>query len=75
MDNGSIGSGVLTVSGNTWNYSGKIVAAGKQYMWRGTLIFAADLTGIEVKTEISSDGNAWTPFWEVKFTKVKPAKK
>jgi hypothetical protein len=74
MDNGSIGSGVFTVNGNTWNYSGKIVAAGKQYMWRGTFTFAVDLTGIDGKTEIS-DGNTWTPFWEVKFTKVKPTAK
>ena len=75
QDDGSMASGVLTVSGNTWTYSGKTVAAGKQYAFRATLVFAADLAGIELKADISTDGSTWTPFIEAKFTKAKPAPK
>jgi hypothetical protein len=76
MDDGSIGSGEITVSGNTWNYSGTIFMAGKQYKDRGTMTFAADLMSIIVKMDISADGNSWMPLWEAKYTKVlKPAPK
>lgn len=75
-DDGSMASGAITVSGNTWNYSGTTFFAGKQYQLRNTLTFAADLMSIVMKAELSADGNSWTPFWDFKFTKVpKPAPK
>jgi hypothetical protein len=74
-DDGGMASGAITISGNTWNYSGTTFFAGKPYQLKGTMTFAADLMSIVVKMEISPDGNAWTPFWEAKFTKVKPTPK
>jgi len=76
IDDGSMGSGAMTVNGNTWNYSGITFFTGKQFKTRYTMTFASDLMSMVMKTELSADGNSWTPFSDFKFTKVpKPAQK
>jgi len=70
IDNGSMGSGAMTVNGNTWDYSGITFFAGKQFKTRYTMTFASDLMSMVMKTELSADGNSWTPFSNFKFTKV-----
>jgi len=72
---GNTYSGVLTVNGNTWTYTGKFVVAGKQYLFKDTFILAPDLMSAIAKAEISADGNTWTPWFEGKYTKAKPAPK
>ena len=75
QDDGSIGAGVLTVNGNTWNYLGKMDAGGNQFMWRMTIVFAADLMSSTLKGDISTDGNTWTSLYEAKYIKAAPAPK
>lgn len=74
-DDGGTFSGVFTFSGNTLTYRGKGVAEGKQYLGRGTYVFAVDLMSYTFKAEVSDDGKTWTPVAESKSTKVKPAPK
>ena len=68
-------SGVLTISGKTWTYAGNWTIAGKQYQLKDSYTFAPDSTRATQKTEISADGETWTPFVESRWTKVKPAAK
>jgi len=75
QDNGTRYSGALTVAGNTWTFAGKLVTAGKQYQFRATLVFAPDLASASYKTEVSVDGETWTPRGESTWTKVPPAAK
>jgi len=75
MDNGSSLTGVMNISGNTFTFSGKFLAAGKLYEGRVTMINAEDWMSMTLKAEISTDGKAWTPFIESKYTKAKPAPK
>jgi hypothetical protein len=75
MSDGSTFSGVVTVSGNTLTWAGKSTVAGKQYLFRQPMIFAPDLMTATAKGEISVDGKTWTPFFEVEYTKAKPAPK
>jgi hypothetical protein len=74
-DDGSSSSGAYVLGGNTFNYSGKFVVSGKQYLSRATEVFAADLASFAQKAEISVDGKTWLPYFEAKFTKAKPAPK
>jgi hypothetical protein len=75
MDDGSTFSGVLTVTGKIWTYTGKMVIAGKQCMFKETLVLAPDLTRASHKGEVSVDGKTWEPWFESKWTKAKPAAK
>jgi hypothetical protein len=68
-------SPVLTITGNTWTFAGKLATAGKQYQFKGTFVLAPDLAGGTYKTELSLDGETWMPFAESKWTKTKPAAK
>jgi len=68
-------SGVLTISGKTWTYAGNWTIAGKQYQLKDSYTFAPNSTSATQKTEISADGETWTPFVESRWTKVKPAAK
>jgi len=72
---GSRISGVLTSSGNTWSYTEKWAVAGKQYQVKESFILAPDLTSATDKSEISVDGETWTPLFEPKWTKTQPAPK
>jgi hypothetical protein len=74
-DDGSKYSGVISVSGNTFTWAGKVFLAGKQYMGRDTIVLSADLMSLTLKGEISADGKTWTLFLEEKYTKTKPALK
>jgi len=74
-DDGGMVSGVFTFSSRTITYSGKSVSGGKQYLIRGTNIFAPDLLSFTWKHEVSTDGKTWMPAWEAKMTKAKPAPK
>jgi hypothetical protein len=75
MDDGSALTGALTVAGNTWTGAAKLVTAGKQYQFKGTFVLAADLASGTFEGEISVDGKTWTPWFEMKYTKVPPAAK
>jgi hypothetical protein len=73
---GSKESGVYTFSSATSEtFTGKGVAGGKQYLIRGTLIFAPDLLSSTSKFEVSTDGKTWLPAYEGKATKTQPAPK
>ena len=74
-DNGSTFSGVLTVTQNTYIYTGKFVVVGKPYQAKATFEVAPDLASANTKLEISPDGKTWTVFAESKNTKVRPAAK
>jgi hypothetical protein len=74
-DDGSSSLGAYVFDGNTSNYSGKFIVGGKQYLSRVTEVFAADLASFTQNSEISIDGKIWTPFFEAKFNKAKPAPK
>jgi hypothetical protein len=75
-DDGETPSGVSAfTSGTTETYSGKFVFGGKQYLVRGTDIFAPDLLSFTEKSEFSSDGKTWLPDWEFKATKTQRAAK
>jgi hypothetical protein len=75
LDDGSRFSGVLTITGNTWTYAGKFIAAGKEYPYKATFVAAPDLTSWTYKDQLSPDGKTWTPLYELKFTKVQPPAK
>lgn len=68
-------SPVVTITGNTWTFAGKLAMAGKQYQFKATFVYAPDSTTATENTELSTDGKTWTPFGEEKWTKVKPAAK
>jgi hypothetical protein len=72
---GHASSGTFTISGNTVTMAGKFVVAGKQYLFKGSMIVAADLMSALMKGDISVDGSTWMPWQEAKFTKVKPVTK
>jgi len=74
-DDGGRFSGVMSVSGNTLDFSGKATLAGKEYLARVTFVLAADQMSATFKGDISTDGKTWVPFEEGKWTKVKPEKK
>ena len=75
QDDGSRFLGTLSVEGNTVTWAGKFTVAGKEYQLREPQVLADDLKSGTAKAEISTDGNTWTPFFEAKFTKAKPAPK
>jgi hypothetical protein len=75
LSGGSTISGMLTASGNTFSWEGKLMAAGKEYQYKQTIMVTPDLRGFTVKAEISADGQTWTPWFEEKGTKAKPAPK
>jgi hypothetical protein len=75
IGDGSTFSGVSTVTGNTWTWTGKWTAAGKEYQYKEAFILSPDLTGATNRSEISVDGKTWVPFGESKWTKAKPAAK
>ena len=66
---GEMGSGTMTVSGNTWSWTGSgITYEGKTAYGRGSLTFASP-TSYTVKGEASADGKTWALGFEGKWTK------
>jgi hypothetical protein len=55
--------------------AGKFAVSGTQYQFREPFVLAPDLMSATVKSEISVDGQTWTPFFEAQYTKAKPAPK
>jgi len=74
-DDGGRFSGVLTITGNTWTYTGRRDNEGKPHQYKGTFVFAPDLASGTFEDEISPDGKTWTTCEESKYTKVKAAAK
>lgn len=74
-DGGTTMSGAYVFNGNTFTYTGKFVANGKPIMIKMTLTIAADFMVMTGKGEISTDGNTWVPWEEIKLTKAKAAPK
>ena len=66
---------MLAISGNTLTWAGKGLGPGRQYLFMETFIIAADLMSMTDKGEISADGKTWTPLFERKHPKAKPAPK
>ena len=61
---GMMGSGTMTVKGNTWNTTGTSTMGGGTMQDRCTLEFGAGSTSLAIKCEMSSDGKSWTPTFE-----------
>jgi len=72
---GSRASWMLTIAGNTSTWAGKWTMAGKQYQVKQRVVLAPDLASQTLKSEVSTDGETWTPFFEMNWTKTKPAAK
>jgi|GEM_PF-467422 len=70
MSIGDTYSGVTTVSGNVWKFTGTQTHKGIAYKIRGETRFAADRMSSTWKSEISADGKTWAPWTEGKATKV-----
>ena len=49
-----------------------MTTGGKQYQIRGSITFADDAQSFADKREISTDGTTWSPFSEVRATKLTP---
>jgi len=74
-DDGSRYSGVIISSGNTLTWEGRFAVGGKEYKFREPFVMSADLMSGTARGEISIDGKTWVPFFEGKFTKIKPVAK
>ena len=69
-------SGTVTVKGTTVTNAVTFLIGGKPYESRATIVYSSDWTSADWKAEISSDGGkTWTPWFEQKMTKLKPATK
>jgi hypothetical protein len=66
---GMMGSGTMTVKGNTWTFSGTASMGGATMSDRCTLEFGAGGSTLTIKCETSTDGKAWAPSFEGKATK------
>lgn len=75
MSDGGPVSGIAKVSGNTINFEGKVVLAGKENLARIAYVVAADHMSMTQKVDMSADGKIWTHFFDGLFTKAKPAPK
>jgi len=73
---GSMQIGTVTVNGNVWEWSYTATYGSKQYKMRGKDVLSEDLMSDTFTTEISTDGNTWTPQAVFHNTKLKaPPKK
>lgn len=68
---GVVGSGTMTVSGETWTATGTGNMGGTTFHDRCTLAFGAGSSTLTIKCEMSSDGKTWAPSFEGKATKAK----
>lgn len=75
LSDGTKSSFTISVSGNTITWAGTWTFAGKHYQFKEPMVFAPDFISATAKAEISADGKTWTPAWEGKWTKAKPAAK
>jgi Protein of unknown function (DUF1579) len=75
MNDGTTYSGTATLNGTTERQEGKFFIAGKEYPSRATITWANDWTTADWKSEVSTDGKTFVPWFEQKMTKVKPETK
>lgn len=75
LSDGTKSSFTITVSGNTITWAGTLTLAGKKYQFKEPMVFAPDFMSATAKAELSTDGKTWTPAWEGKWRKAKPAAK
>ena len=73
LSDGTKSSFTITVSGNTITWAGTLTFGGKQYQFKEPMVFAPDFMSATAKAELSADGKTWTPAWEAKWRKAKPA--
>ena len=66
---GMMGSGTMTVKGNTWTATGTSTIGTATMRDRCTLEFGAGGSTLMVKCETSADGKTWNPTVEGKATK------
>ena len=67
---GMMGSGTMTVKGNTWTTTGTSTVGATTMRDRCTLEFGAGGSTLAIKCEMSTDGNTWLPTFEGKATKT-----
>jgi Protein of unknown function (DUF1579) len=68
---GSLGTGTMTVSGDTWTFAGAASMGGKPMQERCSLVFSAGSTSLKIMCEMSGDGKSWAPVVEGTATKSK----
>jgi hypothetical protein len=68
---GMASSGTMTVSGNTWTFTGTGNMGGKTMHERCTLVMEAGHTTLKISCEMSPDGKKWAPMIEGTATKSK----
>jgi hypothetical protein len=68
---GMMGSGTMTVKGNTWIATGTSTIGAATMRDRCTLEFGAGESTLAIKCEMSADGTKWAPTFEGKATKAK----
>jgi hypothetical protein len=68
---GVMGSGVMTVSGNTWTANGTGQMGTMTMHQRCTLTFGAGNQTLAIKCDMSMDGKNWMPNFEGTATKTK----
>jgi uncharacterized protein DUF1579 len=68
---GAMGSGTMTVSGDTWTFTGTGSMGAMTMHDRCNLTFGAGASTLMIKCEMSADGKSWAPSFEGKATKVK----
>ena len=68
---GSMSSGTMKVSGDTWTTAGTGSMGGHAMQERCTLAFGAGSTTLKISCEASGDGSKWAPVMEGTATKAK----
>ena len=68
---GTLGTGTITVSGDTWTFAGAASMGGKAMQERCSLVFSAGATSLKITCEMSGDGKSWAPMIEGTATKSK----
>jgi hypothetical protein len=71
QNDGTTWSGSNVVSGNVWKATGTITSKGVSYKFRQDATASADGNTWTWKSEISTDGKAWTPWTQGTNTKSK----
>ncbi len=69
QSDGTTWSGSFTLEERSCTFSGTMTCKGTTYKVRGQETFSADARTITQTEEISADGNVWTPWLELKWTK------
>jgi hypothetical protein len=69
QNDGTIWSGAMVASGNTWKTSGTITFKGTTYKLRAENSFSADGKTVTWKNEISADAKTWIPWVQGKMTR------